>query len=168
MRALIGAVARREGSGPDQGAGWTRAAGYVPSRDASPPEPLPAQQRQDRRCGRRDVDSPAHDDRAQDRASADLRPVGYVPEDEQFIVVASALGQAAHPAWYLNLRDNPRVAIQLGAETRAMVAATAEGEERERLWSQLVRDYPYFAEHQRKTSREIPVVLLRPATSAAG
>ena len=95
-------------------------------------------------------------------------PVGYVPEDGRLIVVASALGQAAHPAWYLNLRDNPRVAIQLGAETRAMVAATAEGEERERLWSRLVRGYPYFAEHQRKTSREIPVVLLRPATSAAG
>lgn len=90
-------------------------------------------------------------------------PLGYVTEGDRLVVVASALGQADHPAWYLNLRANPRVTVRCGAATRAMVAETAGGEERARLWSRLIREYPHFADHQRKTSREIPVVIVRPA-----
>ncbi|CAA9590260.1 MAG: hypothetical protein AVDCRST_MAG18-4942 [uncultured Thermomicrobiales bacterium] len=92
-------------------------------------------------------------------------PVGYVTDGDRLLVVASALGQAAHPAWYLNLRANPRVTIRRGAETRPMVAETAAGEERARLWSRLIEDYPFFVRHQRKTTREIPIVIL---TRAAG
>lgn len=90
-------------------------------------------------------------------------PLGYVPDSDRLVVVASALGQADHPAWYLNLRANPRVTVRRGAENRAMVAETAGGEERSRLWSRLTGEYPHLADHQRKTSREIPVVILRPA-----
>ena len=87
-------------------------------------------------------------------------PLGYEIDGERLLVVASAMGAAHHPAWYLNLRDRPRVTVQLGRQTRAMLATTAVGEERARLWARLVRDYPYFVEHQRKTTREIPVVIL--------
>lgn len=90
-------------------------------------------------------------------------PLGYVTDGDRLVVVASALGQADHPAWYLNLRANPRVTVRRGAATRVMVAETAGGAERARLWSRLVREYPYFADHQRKTSREIPVVIVRAA-----
>jgi deazaflavin-dependent oxidoreductase (nitroreductase family) len=76
------------------------------------------------------------------------------------LVVASALGAAKHPAWYLNLRDNPRVTVRLGGEARRMVAQTATGEERARLWARLIADFPFFVEHQRKTTREIPIVIL--------
>lgn len=87
-------------------------------------------------------------------------PLGYIIYDEQLLVVASALGQAKHPAWYINLRANPRVTIRRGATTEAMIASTATGAERERLWSRLTTDFPFFIEHQRKTAREIPIVLL--------
>ncbi len=86
-------------------------------------------------------------------------PLGYARDGER-LLVASALGAAKDPAWYLNLCANPRVTIRLGGATRQMVAETATGEERARLWAQLIADFPYFVEHQQKTTREIPVVIL--------
>ena len=80
------------------------------------------------------------------------------------IMVASAGGQPQHPAWYLNLQAHPHVTVQVGARIRAMVAHTAQGEERTRLWTRYIQQYPNFAEYQRKTSRELPVVVLGPET----
>jgi len=90
-------------------------------------------------------------------------PLGYSRDGERLLVVASALGAAKHPAWYLNLRANPRVTVNLGAATRPMVAETAGGEERARLWGRLIADFPFFVEHQQKTTREIPIVILSAA-----
>ena len=70
-------------------------------------------------------------------------------------------GQPNHPAWYLNLRANSRVTVQHGEQTRAMIAEVAEGDERSRLWSRLIEAYPAYADYQRKTERQIPVVVLR-------
>ena len=70
-------------------------------------------------------------------------------------------GQSKHPAWYLNLRANPHVAVQLREHTRAMIAEVVEGDERARLWSGLTEAYPAYADYQRKTERQIPVVVLR-------
>jgi F420H(2)-dependent quinone reductase len=55
------------------------------------------------------------------------------------------------------------VSVQLGDQTRAMIAQTVEGEERARLWSRTAREYPAYADYQQKTDRKIPVVLLRSA-----
>ena len=60
------------------------------------------------------------------------------------------------------------MSIQLEDRTRTMVARTAEGTERARLWERAVRRYPVCAAYQRKSGREIPVVILRPATPAEG
>lgn len=89
-------------------------------------------------------------------------PLGYFRDGNRLIVAASANGQPEHPAWFLNLRANPRVTVQVGQETRAMTATTATGEERERLWAKLTSTYPNFAGYQKKTTREIPVVILAP------
>lgn len=70
-------------------------------------------------------------------------------------------GQPKNSAWYLNLRADPRVAVQHGEQTRAMIAEVAEGDERSRLWSRLIEAYPAYADYQRKTERQIPVVVLR-------
>jgi deazaflavin-dependent oxidoreductase (nitroreductase family) len=81
------------------------------------------------------------------------------------LVVASRGGDDQHPAWYLNLRDDPdvRVAVR-GTAPQPMVARIAEGEERARLWDQLTRAHDNYAGYQRKTDRTIPVVVLeRPA-----
>jgi deazaflavin-dependent oxidoreductase (nitroreductase family) len=87
-------------------------------------------------------------------------PLAYFRDGDRLLVVASAGGEPRHPAWYLNLRDHPQVTVQLGAATRRMTAATATGEERARLWAQIVAVAPNFAEYQQKTTREIPVVIL--------
>src|SRR5919112_3912264 len=89
-------------------------------------------------------------------------PLTYLPEGERLIVIASNGGQPNHPAWYLNLRANPQVSAQLRDQTHTMIAKTAEGEERARLWSRVVEEYPAYAGYQRKTDRQIPVVVLRP------
>ncbi len=90
-------------------------------------------------------------------------PLTYLPDGDRLVVIASNGGQPNHPSWYLNLRADPRVSVQLGDQTRAMIAQTIEGEERARLWSRTVREYPAYVGYQQKTDREIPVVILRPA-----
>ena len=82
----------------------------------------------------------------------------------RFVVSAAYGGQPKHPAWYLNLRANPHVAVQHGEQTRAMIAEVAEGDERSRLWSRLTEAYPAYAGYQQKTERQIPVVVLRQET----
>jgi F420H(2)-dependent quinone reductase len=89
-------------------------------------------------------------------------PLSYLPEGDQLIVLAANGGQPNHPAWYLNLRANPRVNVQIRDQTRALIARPVEGDERERLWSRAVREYPAYEGYQRKTDRRIPVVTLLP------
>jgi F420H(2)-dependent quinone reductase len=88
-------------------------------------------------------------------------PLTYLAEGDHLIIIASNGGQLNHPAWYLNLRANPQVSVQLGERVHTMVAQTTEGDERARLWSRVVEEYPAYAEYQRKTDRQIPVVMLR-------
>ena len=95
-------------------------------------------------------------------------PLCYLVTGDELVLVASAGGAPRHPAWYLNLRANPRVSIQLEDKTLTMLARTAGGEERARLWERAVRQYPVCAAYQRKSGREIPVVILRPPTPAEG
>ena len=79
------------------------------------------------------------------------------------VIVASRGGDAAHPAWYLNLVDDPRVRVgRPGQDARAMIARVADDAERERLWPEVVRAYRGYAGYQRKTTRQIPLVILEP------
>lgn len=80
-----------------------------------------------------------------------------------FVVVASRGGDDAHPAWYLNLVDDPNVRVgKPGKESRPMLARVAGDAERERLWPEIVRAYRGYAAYQRKTTRRIPLVMLEP------
>jgi deazaflavin-dependent oxidoreductase (nitroreductase family) len=88
-------------------------------------------------------------------------PMMFVPqEDGRLMVIASNLGAPSHPDWYRNLVAHPRVTVELGTETFDARATTATGDERARLWAALLEGHPFFADHQAKTSREIPLVLL--------
>ena len=81
-------------------------------------------------------------------------------------IVASAGGNDHHPAWYLNILANPDVTVRLqGKPPEPMRAVPASAEERARLWPIIAGDHPNYAGYQRRTDREIPVVLLRPAAS---
>ncbi len=87
-------------------------------------------------------------------------PMMYIRDDKRLLVVASNAGAPAHPDWYRNLVVHPQVTVEVGTETFNAMAAVAEGEERERLWNRIVELYPFFAEHQDKIARQIPVIVL--------
>lgn len=85
-----------------------------------------------------------------------------VHEDGRFVLVASKGGDPRHPSWYLNLVKNPDVEVTIGGRTLAMRARTATPAERAELWPRITREYRGYAGYQRKTSREIPVVICEP------
>jgi deazaflavin-dependent oxidoreductase (nitroreductase family) len=87
-----------------------------------------------------------------------------VQEGDTYVVVASRGGDDHHPAWFLNLRDEPQVEVAArGGAKQPMTATVASADERARLWPLITADHGNYADYQRKTNREIPVVLLRPA-----
>jgi deazaflavin-dependent oxidoreductase (nitroreductase family) len=87
-------------------------------------------------------------------------PMMYLPDGDRMLVFASKAGADTDPAWYLNLVADPKVTVEVGAETFQAVAAPVQGEERDRLYAEQASRYPGFAEYQEKTSRVIPVVAL--------
>ncbi len=85
-------------------------------------------------------------------------------EGDRIVIVASKGGEDTHPAWFLNLRENPQVVVSMkGAPDVPMVARVASREERERLWPVVAGRHANYAGYQAKTDREIPLVLLEPA-----
>ena len=87
-------------------------------------------------------------------------PLVYTTDGERIVVIASKGGAPSHPAWYHNLVAHPEVNVELGCEQFQARAVIAEGPERERLYSQQAAQMPGFAEYQKKTTRQIPVVVL--------
>ena len=87
-------------------------------------------------------------------------PLIYDLDGDNPVIVASKGGAPEHPGWYRNLLKNPEAEVQIKGDRFRARARTAEGEERERLWQQMNRMWPHYAEYQEKTDREIPVVVL--------
>src|SRR4051812_2807496 len=85
-------------------------------------------------------------------------------EGDTIVIVASRGGDDTHPAWFLNLRDNPKVEVAYkGAARKSMHARVADAEERARMWPLVTAGHKNYADYQTKTTREIPLVLLEPA-----
>ncbi|GHH27940.1 nitroreductase/quinone reductase family protein [Streptomyces lanatus] len=87
-------------------------------------------------------------------------PVGYLPDDDRVLVIASAAGAPSHPAWFHNLVANPQVTIESGAFTYDARAVVLDAEERDRAFARAVEADPGWAEYQKKTERVIPVIAL--------
>lgn len=90
-------------------------------------------------------------------------PLIYGTDGDDVVIVASFGGARRDPVWWPNLKANPRTTVQIGSERRAVVARQATPAEKERLWPMMVSIYAPYEAYQRRTERDIPVVLLEPA-----
>lgn len=89
-------------------------------------------------------------------------PLLYSRDGDTYVVIASMGGAPKHPAWYLNIQGQ-EAQLLVGREHVKVRARDADGEERDRLWAQMVAMYPSYANYQKKTERRIPVVVLEPS-----
>ena len=87
-------------------------------------------------------------------------PLIYREYGDAWLVVASKGGAPEPPAWYLNLKNDPDVSVQIKADTIPVRARTATPEEKPAMWAHMVEVWPDYAEYQKKTDRDIPVVVL--------
>lgn len=99
------------------------------------------------------------------RKSGELRRTAliYGQHGSSYLVVASRGGDDAHPAWYLNLSENPEVQVQVGSDKFDARARTATEQEKPELWATMTAIWPAYDEYQAKTARPIPVVVLERA-----
>jgi F420H(2)-dependent quinone reductase len=89
-------------------------------------------------------------------------PLAYVRDGDSYVVIASKGGHPRNPGWFHNLRAHPDTTIQVGAQKRAVRARVATPEERERLWPRAVEVWGPYESYQRRTQRQIPLVILEP------
>jgi deazaflavin-dependent oxidoreductase (nitroreductase family) len=89
-------------------------------------------------------------------------PLVYMPDREDLLVVASKGGHPKNPSWLHNLRAHPDTEVQIGTRRRKVRAREADAEERRRLWPKAAEYNPHWSRYRRRTSREIPLVLLEP------
>ena len=89
-------------------------------------------------------------------------PLMRVEHEGCYAAVASKGGAPEHPAWYENLRAHPHVELQDGPHKQDMIASELQGEERTQWWERAVAAFPSYADYQRSTERQIPVILLEP------
>jgi deazaflavin-dependent oxidoreductase (nitroreductase family) len=92
-----------------------------------------------------------------------VTPLGCFPQsDGRIVIVASNGGASKHPDWYYNLKADPEIYVEFGADAFAASVRELEGSERERVWAEAVGAVPGLGEYQKKTSRTIPVLRLAP------
>jgi len=91
-----------------------------------------------------------------------VNPMMYQRVADGYAVFASKGGAPTNPDWYHNLLAHPRVTAEIGAGAVELLARVAEGEERERIWAAQKAAYPGFADYERNTTRQIPVIILQP------
>jgi len=89
-----------------------------------------------------------------------ISPLTYTRDGDDLVLVASKGGHPKNPAWFHNLRANPDTFVQVGRERRPVRARVATADERKRLWPKVVATYGGYAGYQKRTSREIPLVIL--------
>jgi deazaflavin-dependent oxidoreductase (nitroreductase family) len=87
-------------------------------------------------------------------------PLIYRQVGDRSVIIASKGGSASHPAWYLNVSEDPEVEVQIKGDVFKARARTVEGAEREELWNEAASAWPNYNLYQTRTDRKIPVVAL--------
>ena len=93
------------------------------------------------------------------------KPVAYLTDGDALVIVAGAAGAAKHPEWWLNLESHPVAQVQVGRRRLQVSATRALPGEQQRLWACYPAQHALVESMQKRVSREIPVVILRPASS---
>jgi len=93
-----------------------------------------------------------------------VNPMMYQRVGDAYAVFASKGGAPTNPDWFHNLRAHPETTVEIGDDVVHVVARVAGPSEREQIWLRQKERYPGFAEYERKTDREIPVIILDPVT----
>ena len=88
------------------------------------------------------------------------KPLVYTKDGDRIVLIASFAGAPKNPAWYNNLVANPVATIELGRERFQARATFTSGAERQRLYDNQAKQMAIFADYQKKTTRQIPVVVL--------
>ena len=94
-------------------------------------------------------------------------PLTCIRDGERFLAIASYGGDDRDPQWFKNLQANPDATIEVGGEKVAVRASVADAEEKKALWPKAVAAYKGYDGYQRKTSRDIPVVILTRTSSSS-
>lgn len=96
------------------------------------------------------------------RKSGKLRRTAliYGQDGENYLIVASNGGAANHPLWYLNLVEDPKIELQVGADKFAAHARTADAKDKPRLWKIMSKLFPQYDKYQAKAGRDIPLVII--------
>ena len=92
-------------------------------------------------------------------------PLLYIRDGNRLVIVASNGGRAVDPSWWMNLKRNPIAMVQVKDVKQTIYAQRAIGSEKERLWQLMTSVYPVYDDYQKKTDRDIQVVVLMPKTS---
>jgi F420H(2)-dependent quinone reductase len=92
-----------------------------------------------------------------------VSPLYFLRDGDRVIVAASKGGAEKNPMWYLNLKANPKVSVQIKKEVLELNARDATNDERANYWPQLVKMYPSYDDYQSYTDRTIPIVVCDPA-----
>ncbi len=95
-------------------------------------------------------------------------PLGYMTDQDSYVVIASYRGSPRNPEWYLNLLQETNAIVQVSNRKIAVVATTADTESRDRLWPLLIAKTPIYKRFQDRTSRQIPLIYLTPVDIGAG
>ena len=87
-------------------------------------------------------------------------PLIYGRSGDDFLIVASNGGSTEPPAWYVNVKANPEVEVQVLADRFRARAREANPGEKLEMWREMVSHWPPYQDYQQRTDREIPVVVL--------
>ena len=93
-------------------------------------------------------------------------PLCYLRDGPSYVVIGSNSGMRRHPGWCINLRKTPQALVQMGSARQRVRAEEAGPADRERLWAQVVARSPLYGTYQGRTTRQIPLVVLRPVDAS--
>lgn len=90
------------------------------------------------------------------------KPLCYFEDGPDYVIIASNGGADKHPEWFLNLKSDPKVGLRIKDAEFSATAEVSDPKTRERLWQTLISLSPYYIRYEKKTNRQIPMILLHP------